>query len=326
MKNYVDSFPKQINEALAIAGSAKLGIHPNVANVLIIGLGGSGIGGTLLAELIGGLCKVPVLVNKDYHIPEFVGKDTLVIVSSYSGNTEETLQALAEAMAKKAHIACITSGGKVLEIASENEFDVIQVPGGNPPRTCLGYSLIQLFAIMEANRLIEPGWQKDFSMAEQLILADKPSIQKEANDIAEKIYNKIPVIYSLGATEGIAIRFRQQLNENGKMLCWHHVIPEMNHNELVGWASAQNDKAVIILNTTFDDPRNIRRKNICKEVFQKYCSTLIEISAKGQSKIEQAIYLIHLTDWVSCYVADLRNVDPIEVNIIDFLKKELAAS
>jgi glucose/mannose-6-phosphate isomerase len=128
----------------------------------------------------------------------------------------------------------------------------------------------------------------------------------------------------LGSTEGIAIRFRQQINENSKMLCWHHVIPEMNHNELVGWTTRNESLAVVVLRTSADYERNVKRLEICKNIFETYSSSLTEIHAKGDSPLEQAIYLIHLTDWVSCDIADIKQIDPVEVKIIDHLKTELA--
>src|SRR6201993_85300 len=137
MKNLVDNFPKQLSEALLIAQASKISAGKNIANVLITGLGGSGIGGTIAAELANKQSKVPVMVSKDYFIPSFVNENTLVIVSSYSGNTEETLSAMQIAIDKKAQIACITSGGKVKELAEQHKFDLIVIPGGNPPRSCL---------------------------------------------------------------------------------------------------------------------------------------------------------------------------------------------
>jgi glucose/mannose-6-phosphate isomerase len=278
----------------------------------------------LIAELISGNCVVPVLVNKDYQLPGFTNENTLVIISSYSGNTEETLSCLEQAIKQKAQIICITSGGKVAEIAKEHNYDLILVPRGNPPRTCLGYSLVQLFAILKFNKLISTDYQTEFHQSSELINALTNDIKTEAKEIAIKLIHQTPIIYSLGTTESIAVRFRQQLNENSKILCWHHVIPEMNHNELVGWTEKNENLSVIVLKTDFDHPKNRKRLEICIDIFKKYTSHLIEINAKGNSKIEQAIYLINLTDWVSYYIAEIKNIDAVEVRVIDFLKNELA--
>ncbi len=323
MKTLIENFPNQLTEALQIAGASKISIGKNIQNVLITGLGGSGIGGTIVAELANKQSKIPVSVSKDYFIPSFVNENTLVIVSSYSGNTEETISAMQQAIEKKAQIACITSGGKVKELAEKNNFDLILIPGGSPPRSCLGYSLVQLLHILEAKQILVFNYKKQVEEAISLMISKKVEIQKEAKSYAEKLTNKIPVIYCLGATEGVAIRFRQQINENSKMLCWHQVIPEMNHNELVGWTDKNENLAVCILRTSFDYERNIRRLDINKTVISKFTSTVFEIMGQGSTPLVQALYLIHLTDWLSCYIADIKNIDPVEVKIIDFLKSEL---
>jgi len=323
MKNLVENFPNQLSEALQIARASKISAGRDIRNVLITGLGGSGIGGTIVSELANKQSKVPVSVSKDYFIPSFVDEHTLVIVSSYSGNTEETVNAMGLALEKKAQITCITSGGKVKELAEKHKLDLIVIPGGNPPRSCLGYSLVQLLHVLEAKQVLSFDYQKQIESAIALLNSKKADIQKEAMQYAEKLNKKIPVIYCLGATEGVAIRFRQQINENSKMLCWHHVIPEMNHNELVGWTEKNDNLAVCILRTAFDYERNIKRLDINKSVISKFTSTVFEIMGQGGTPLVQALYLIHLTDWVSCYIADLKNIDPVEVKIIDFLKSEL---
>ncbi len=324
MKSHVEAFSLQLEKALQIAAQAQLSKFNNIRQVLISGLGGSGIGGTVVAELVAEECKVPIIINKDYFIPGFVNEHTLVIISSYSGNTEETLSAIEQAIQKKAKIVCISSGGKISELARQHQLDLVTVPGGNPPRSCLGYSLVQIVNVLAHNNLIETDFRAHFQQSIHLLNSQSEAIKTEAYQLAERLADKVPVIYSLGSTEGIAVRFRQQINENSKMLCWHHVIPEMNHNELVGWTSSNEDLFVVILRTSFDYGRNIKRLEICKEVFKKYAGGMAEVVAKGQTKLEQAIYLIHLTDWVSCFIADIRQVDPIEIRVIEHLKTELA--
>jgi glucose/mannose-6-phosphate isomerase len=324
MKELVRDFPKQLREAKDIAAKSVLEADNGITSVLITGLGGSGIGGTILAELIGGSCPVPIIVNKDYFLPAFVSEKTLVIVSSYSGNTEETLSAMEQALSRKAAIVCITSGGKVMELAKQHQLDFIQIPGGNPPRSCLGYSLVQLIQVMVSWKLTSNDLFADLDKAIRLLETEAADIQERANSIAGKLHGKIPVIYSLGSCEGVAVRFRQQINENGKMLCWHHTFPEMNHNELVGWTTRNENLAVVSLQTGYDYERTRKRYDICKPLFEKYSSAVIDIKAKGSSRLEQFLYLVHLTDWVSCYLADLKGIDADEVKVIDHLKAELA--
>lgn len=307
-----------------IADKAIISEPKNIANVLITGLGGSGIGGTILSEVISDTCPVPVIINKDYFIPGFVNERTLVIISSYSGNTEETVNAMKEAIAKKAQIVCITSGGKVLEMARQHQYDFIEIPGGKPPRSCIGYSVVQLIKVFIAKRLASMELFKDLDAAIALLDKENDAIKEEAQKIAQKLHHKIAVIYSLGTCEGVAVRLRQQINENSKMLCWHHAFPEMNHNELVGWTTKNDMLAVVSLQTSFDYARTKKRYEVCRPLFEKYSGAVIDITAKGKSRLEQFFYLINLGDWISCDLADIKGIDPVEVKVIDHLKGELA--
>jgi len=325
MKQLVEGFPDQLREALTIGE----GFRPQEGNsdfssVLITGLGGSGIGGTIVSEIVSGECKVPVSVNKDYFLPAFVKSTTLVIVCSYSGNTEETLYAMEEAMRRKARIVCITSGGKIAELAKQNNCDLILIPPGMPPRACLGYSLTQLFFILNKFNLTGDHFKSQVESAIALLTGEEASIKKEAMAIAEFLYKKSPVIYAVDGYNGVATRVRQQINENSKMLCWHHVIPEMNHNELVGWAGGSEKIAVLILRNKSDFTRSQARIEINKKVFSNYTPHVYELWSKGSSQLEQSIYLIHLTDWMSCYLADKNSVDASEINVINDLKGALA--
>ncbi len=324
MKNLVEGFTKQLQEALDIAHNAVLTQKHNVQNIVVTGLGGSGIGGTLLSELVQSECPIPIIVNKDYFLPEFVNSNSLVIISSYSGNTEETLSAMKQAIDKNAQIVCVTSGGEVHSIAQQYKFDTIIIPGGHPPRSCIGYSLIQLFKIVQFNGFVKTDLLNQVKATITLLDNEKEAIKVESTLIAKKLLNKIPVIYSLGSCEGAAVRFRQQINENSKMLCWHHTLPEMNHNELVGWTEKNDSLAVVTFKTSFDYARTIKRYDICKTLFEKYSHSVTDITAKGTSKVEQFFYLINIGDWISCYIADLKNIDAIEVNVITNLKNELA--
>lgn len=325
MKDLIQNFPKQLTEAIAIGEKAKLSnAVSEIRNVLITGLGGSGIGGTIISEIAASQCPVPITINKDYFLPSFVNHHTLVIVSSYSGNTEETTQALDEALSRKAKIVCITSGGKVEQTAKQHNLDHIIIPGGMPPRACLGYSLTQLFYVFNFFKLINNDFRSQLKAAVDLIVKEEASIKAEAKQVAEFLSKHIPVIYAVDGYNGVATRFRQQINENSKMLCWHHILPEMNHNELVGWAGGWDQLAVVILRNDTDYSRTQTRIGISKEVFAKHTSLVREIWSKGNSQVEKSIYLINLTDWVSWYLSDINSVDAMEINVINHLKGELS--
>ncbi len=325
MKKLVLDFPIQLHEALIIGKNHRfIATGKDFNNVVVTGLGGSGIGGSIVQNYVFDKMKIPFTVNKDYFLPVYVNRKTLVIVCSYSGNTEETLMAMKAAMKKRATVVCITSGGAVAEIANAKKHDCILVPAGMPPRSCLGYSLVQILYVLAHFGLIGNQFEKEIKRAIKQMKDGEAETQKKALAVAKKLLGKLPIIYSAGNFEGVAVRFRQQLNENSKLLAWHGVIPEMNHNELVGWRDAAQDKAVVILRTNDDYERVQTRMEINKKVIKKHTSTVLEIYAEGKSYWEEVFYLVHLTDWVSVMLADLRELDATEVKVIDFLKKSLA--
>jgi len=325
MKKLVSEFPTQLQEALIIGQNYQfISTATEFSNVVVTGLGGSGIGASIVQNYVFDKMKVPFIVNKDYGLPEFVNKHSLVVVCSYSGNTEETIAAMLQAIKAKATVVCITSGGKIAEIAKKKNLDCVLVPAGMPPRACLGYSLVQILFVLAHFSLIDNDFNKQIAGCVKQLKADGKDIQKKAKGVAKKLLGKLPIIYSAANFEGVAVRFRQQLNENSKVLAWHGAIPEMNHNELVGWRDPAADKAVVILRNKNDFERVQMRMEINKQVFKKYTKNIIEIYSEGKNFWEHAFYLIHLTDWVSVFLADLRGVDAVEVKVIDFLKGSLA--
>ena len=325
MSDYINDFTNHLSDAINIAENTKLSLYKKeIRNVLICGLGGSGIGGTIAADVLAGSISIPIASTKDYSIPNFVNEYTLVIASSYSGNTEEALCALEKCQVRGAEIAIITSGGLLKAIAEENHYNKIIIPGDQPPRAMFGYSFTEFFFLLNHYGIITASFKSDFEKAIALLDAEKDDIQKQAMELAKKMYKQTPVIYVANGFEGVAIRFRQQINENSKMLCWHHVIPEMNHNELLGWRININDLAVVYFRNNCDYDRNQIRMNINKKVIEKYTDNITEIWSKGDSVIENSLYHINLGDWVSWYLSEMNNVDAIEIDVINFLKGELA--
>jgi glucose/mannose-6-phosphate isomerase len=325
MKSLVEAFPTHLKEALAIGQSATFtNTDKQFENIVISGLGGSGIGGKIVSQLVADSCCLPILCTNDYVLPAFVGSKTLVIISSYSGETEETVAAYNEAKAKGATISCITSGGKIAAAAAADGYNCIIIPGGQPPRSMFGYSSVQVLFTLKAYGIYSGNFEAEINASIDLIHAEIANIRTETKAIAEKIVSRIPILYSEASYEGVAIRWRQQINENSKMLCWHHVFPEMNHNELVGWTGGDNRVAVLMLRTEDDHKRSQIRMDICKKLMAEKCDTIIEIHAKGSSRLERAYYLIHLGDWLSIDLAELRNEDATAIPAIIFLKNELS--
>ncbi|WP_038029368.1 bifunctional phosphoglucose/phosphomannose isomerase [Thermonema rossianum] len=328
MKELIEGFSSQLQKALEIARTARFSFKAeSIRQIVVTGLGGSGIGGNLLQFFAQDMLPVPVVVNKTYSLPAFVGPHTLVIASSFSGNTEETLYALQEAIERKAQVLCITSGGQLLEIAKAKGFDYIQIPQEAPcPRAFLGYSLVQLMAVLKH---FVPAFDLEHEVLHvcQQLENYRTQIQAEAHRLAKLFHKRLPVVYADERWYPAILRLQQQINENAKQLCHVNVFPEMNHNELVGWgldkAHYQNI-AVLLLRSNLDHPRVKIRMDICKPIFAEKAAQVYELSTHGQSYFEQMLYVIHLFDWASFYLAGLNGVDAFPVDIINHLKSSLA--
>lgn len=325
MYRLISEFPQNVVDA--VKATKDLNLKPadkTITNVVITGLGGSGIGGKIVSNIVSDSATCPILINNDYSIPAFVNKNTLVIACSYSGNTEETLSAVESAIEKGAEIACLTSGGKLKEIAETNGYNIVLVPGGNPPRTTLGTTSPRIFAILKHYGIIDDRYDDSLAKVGAYLKHHEFEIQTKAQLMAEGLFTYTPVIYSDAGYEGVAIRLRQQLNENSKILCWHHVLPEMNHNELVGWVSGNEKIAVIMLRSEDDPERTQTRMDLSLKIFENYTKNITEIYAKGDDKVIRTYYLIHFIDWLSLYLSEQNGVDSIEIDVIDYLKGELA--
>lgn len=325
MEKLIKAFPDNISEALEIASTVSLQTpeHP-IRNIVICGMGGSGIGGRLVAKWVEDELPVPVSVVNDYMLPDYVGRHTLVIGSSYSGNTEETLQAVEEAIDRDAHVIGICSGGGMELMCREHDFDVVVVPGGNPPRTALAYSIVQLLNIFAGLGLISRDRLNEISEARALILREEKNIQAVARELASFLKDHVGILYGSTRYEPVLVRARQQFNENSKLLCWHHTLPEMNHNELVGWGGGDKRFATVLFHAEDMHRRNVRRMEITREVVRKKSGKVMDVHAMGSNLIERSVYLINVVDWASLYLAEMKNVDPVDIAIIDYLKNELA--
>lgn len=324
MEELIAAFPQNITEAVEIANNSSFKTPKNkIASVVICGMGGSGIGGQLVSTWIANEIPVPIDVINDYSIPAYVSQNTLVIGSSYSGNTEETLSAIEEAHQKGAHIIGVCSGGRLEEFCKSNGMDVVIVPGGNPPRTALAYSLIQLLNIFGKLGMIKDKLS-DMLSARELIVNDESDIKAAAHELADFLKGDVGIFYGATQYAPVLVRARQQFNENSKYLCWHHTIPEMNHNELVGWGGGDTRFATVFFEADDIQRRNVKRFQISKEVIDKKSGKIFTLRSKGNTLIERSIYFINIVDWASLYLAQLKDQDPIDIAVIDYLKGSLA--
>ena len=327
-KKYIEGFTRQLADALKIGEGLDL-VRPgsDIRNVVIAGMGGSGIGANLVESLTFGRIPIPITVIKSYNIPQFVSPHTLFVASSYSGNTEETIAALNKALLKRAHCIVIASGGKILDIAKEYNLFYIQVPAGSEsPRAMLGYNMIALLSLLYHTNLIGAAYIKETENAIEFLNRGEKGIQSEAELIAKKLKGKLPVIYCDQRLHAIALRFQQQINENSKQFAHVNTFPEMNHNELVGWRfpeALMQMMQPIYLYSDHDHERVEKRMEICREILEKKSHTIIDIIGEGASLLEQYFYLIHLTDWISFYLAKENGVEADTIEPIIYLKNEL---
>jgi glucose/mannose-6-phosphate isomerase len=329
------NFNKQITEAVTIGNNITIKEnYSDVKNIVICGMGGSAIGGDLLRSVLQYEIKLPVYINRNYRLPAFADGNTLVIASSYSGNTEETLSAYVEAKEKGCKIICISSGGN-LSLLAENEGRLlIKVPRGYQPRCAIAYSFFPLLILM-----YKLGFVTDKSNDIEKIISRMKSRSSEyivlnehnpAIKIAQYLQGKYPVIYSSSDLLDIAnLRWRGQINENAKSLAFGSLLPEMNHNEILGWQENPElmKKLVIIsLEDKDDHPQIKKRQKIMFSLISSFANMLVELEGDGENHLERLFDLIHLGDWVSFYLAILYKVDPTPVEKINYLKSKLTES
>ncbi|MFQ5709095.1 MAG: bifunctional phosphoglucose/phosphomannose isomerase [bacterium] len=335
MLDRILNFPAQLREAHRITQETDLRFDStSIANVCLAGMGGSAISGDVVKGLVHTHLRVPMVVNRHYTLPAFVARDSLVILSSYSGNTEETLEAYDQACAKKAQIVCVTSGGKLRSKAEANRHPVVSIPTGFPPRAALGYLCIPILFVLQCAQLIvypESDLFETIELLQKLREAYHPAIaNNKAKAISLKLQGRIPLIYaSVAGFEAVALRWKAQLDENSKVMAFCNVFPELNHNEIMGYGPLQEISQqfqVISLKDRNDHPQVQKRMAITREIIEKGSNPVIEVESEGNSLLARMFSLIYLGDMVSFYLAILNQVNPTSIDNIDYLKRRLSAS
>jgi len=298
--------------------------------VIILGMGGSAIGGELISACFGNDLKIPLFVVRDYDIPSFVSKKTLVIAVSYSGNTEEILSAYRRAREKGASIVSFSSGGKIKKEADDAGHPHLVLPSGFAPRAAIAYTFLPPLLLLAKLGIIPdiiPDIEEACSILDELFIEWSPELPTENNlpkKVAGEIWGKIPLIYGSGPWASVAYRWKCQINENAKLHAFSHSLPEMNHNEIMGWAQPAIDYekfAPVLLRGT-ENPRNALRAELLKNYLPQKVK-LLEFKGKGKSILAQVFSLVYLGDLVSV-LAIKGKVDPLPVLLIENLKKELA--
>lgn len=305
-----------------------------IKSVLLSGLGGSAIGGDVLRTLTWKQASFALSVNRHYELPGWVGKDGLVVCSSYSGNTEETLSVFKQALARKAKILVLSSGGQLLEQAKKKKLAYCQVPGGLPPRAAFGYSFITLLTALESLKLL-PSYEEDFQETMGLLvgLAQRygqmaPTARNPAKQLALFLHDKLPVFYAgQDHFDSVVLRWKCQMNENSKQVALIGVLPEMNHNEVLGFTKNEplsKKMAVVLLRHSQDHPQIGKRFEILKGILKSKVAGVREARSEGKSLLAQMMSVLYLGDFVSLYLAYLKGIDPTPIAIIDQFKKQLS--
>ena len=330
----ISDLPNQMRDAAKIAKELNfLFDKENVSNILFAGMGGSAIGGDVVGSLVEGECSIPITVVRNYRLPGWADQSTLVIISSYSGNTEETLSAYKDAREKKCQIICSTTGGKLEELALSDNLPYLKIPKGLPPRGAIAYAAIPWLVIFGSNGIISdksPEIEDAAGHLEDMVKVYGNLESEETNialETAKKLKGKLPVIYvSSGAFSVIGRRWANQLQENAKVLAYSSELPEMNHNEIMGWhLKGQKDVAVlpVFISTDMYHERINKRFEITSRLIKEKGIEPVQITLTGESLITQFFTFVNMGDFISYYLALLNEVDPEPVDIISDLKKEL---
>ncbi|MBW2980147.1 bifunctional phosphoglucose/phosphomannose isomerase [Candidatus Woesearchaeota archaeon] len=310
----LEDFPAQCRNAMALPKG--ITVSGEIGTVVVTGMGGSAIGGDFLKSYMHDT-NVPVFVNRNYHMPNFVDEYTLVFAVSYSGNTEETLSAFNEAKEKGAKTLAITSGGKLAGLCEK----VVKVPEGFQPRAALGYLLFPMIGVLHNAGIANV---KNTELNETLSLVkDTEKFKEKAQELVKKIKDRVPVIYSSELLGPVAYRWKTQFNENAKCPAFHHLFPEMNHNELVGFPGMDRQRFVVVMiRDEHDNERIKKRMDICKDLMEERVD-VVEVHTEGESLLSRMISTAYLGDFTSYYQALKNRVDPAPVDVITRLKNKL---
>jgi len=335
MLRHINNFAKLCRHAWQLASDFKLPTDFGAFNkIVILGMGGSAIGGDLVSSLINNEAKVPVITYRGYLLPSFVDSKTLIIASSYSGNTDETLSAFIDSLKTGAKHLVITTGGVIKTTAESNGIPVFHFNYKSQPRAALPFSFIPLLIFLQKLNLIS---DKSNDIAEAIsVLKDYsqelnervPLKSNQAKQLAIDLHGKLPVIYGSEITSEVAHRWKTQLNENSKAWAFHEVFPELNHNAIVGYSFPQEIASaimVILVKSSFlSDPVKKRYRITC-ELLEKAGISYNSVSGLGERPLSQMMSLILLGDYASFYLSILNKTNPTPVEEIDFLKSQLAS-
>lgn len=334
MLGRIAELPRQCRDAWTLAQAFELPPGYRAAKqVVVTGMGGSAIGGALLAGLVADEATIPISIVRSYTLPACVGPEALVIGCSYSGNTEETLSAFREAREKGARLLAVTTGGQLAQLAHSWGAPVLTFDYVSQPRAALGYSFVLLLGVLDRLGFFS---SKEADLAEAIevmeaqqveISPQAPQAHNPAKALAGRLHGHLVVIYGAGFMEPVANRWKTQVNENSKAWAIFEGMPELNHNSVVGYEHPRELRdrlAVVMLTSALDHPRTAIRFQVTREILEERGIACEVVTARGRSRLAQMLSTIHLGDYVSFYLAALNGADPTPVEVISVLKRRLA--
>ena len=336
MLDHLHAFPEQCQKAWEKVMKFELPhLHTRISNVVIAGMGGSAIGGDFVRRLALAESKMPVLVHRDYGLPAFVDGNTLVIASSYSGNTEETLSAFTESLANQSRKLAITSGGKLRQLAEKEGIPVFVIDYKAPPRAAFPHSFIPLAGIFQKLGLLEDksaDLQEAADILKRLsrdVIETNPVACNPAKQIASILQGRIAVIYGAEMFSEVARRWKGEFNENSKTWAFSESFPELNHNAAVGYefpVEVKDRIMVLMLRSPSLHFRNSLRYEVTAKLLARAGIAYEVVEARGKSTLAQMLSLVLLGDYASFYLSMLNEVDPTSTDAISFVKQHLAQS
>jgi glucose/mannose-6-phosphate isomerase len=331
MLSFCVEAPKHYREAAKTAERVSL-TYSKPADIIVAGMGGSAIGGELLKDWARDKASIPIEVSREYSLPTYADKKSLVLIASYSGETEESLSAFLDAAKRKCMIYCISSGGSLLEFAEKLSVPYLRVPAGMPPRAALPYLFVPMLMSLEKLNLVS---SVSDSLKEVVRILkrvsgenspEQPAKNNFSKTLASNLGETVPVIYGFGIYRGVAQRFKQQFNENSKIPSKWEFFPELDHNEVVGWEEpgklAKNFSPIFIRDKS--ESAEIRsRIETTKTLMPSTQSKMFEVWSQGESDLARMSSAICIGDFTSVYLAILRKVDPTPVKTIALLKERM---
>jgi len=337
MLGRIIGFPAQMEQAWKIGAEFARTLDglkgKTFDRVVVCGMGGSAIGADLARSFLGERARVPILSCRDYALPANVARGALVVASSYSGNTGETLSAYDAARGVAVAVVAITSGGELAARAARDGFPVCTIPGGMPPRSAIGLSLFPMLHVLRAAGVADfkdSEYEEALAVARERCAAYAPDkTGNGAIELAQDLFERMAFVYAApGLLEGVARRWSCQINENAKTLAHFAFFPELNHNEIVGWqvGDAMMKRAVILsLQDRDDHPETRRHMDIGLKLMSPFAGRVERLDAPGGGRLARMLAVMLLGDFASVYLAYLNGVDPTPVEKINALKKELGS-